>query len=287
MIDILELVSNIRPLDKTAMQEARFHFDNLIKPKRSLAKLEDMVCLYIGATGVTNAVELEYPRKVISIWASEQDKLFVEKIYAGREPLNYLAEKAKSEVLVTELVCEKSTLTPESIIDALLTGLETTENNIKCNGYQLFSVAIPGRYILPAEWKKIKDEDPYYILQCFDDVRIAAAVGAILMSAYLRIPVMLDGLASVVAAYIASKISPVSLAYCIATNITTEEGQEDLIKELGLSAVLRLQIAQGQGEGTALAFTLFDAGIKAYKEMETFAQAGVHTEVEEFSLSKK
>ena len=39
MIDILELVSNIRPLDKTAMQEARFHFDNLIKPKRSLAKL--------------------------------------------------------------------------------------------------------------------------------------------------------------------------------------------------------------------------------------------------------
>ena len=60
-----------------------------------------------------------------------------------------------------------------------------------------------------------------------------------------------------------------------------------IIKELGLAAVLRLQISQGQGEGTALAFTLFDAGVKAYKEMETFAQAGVHTEVEEFSILKK
>jgi hypothetical protein len=31
---------------------------------------------------------------------------------------------------------------------------------------------------------------------------------------------------------------------------------------------------------------LFDAGIRAYKEMETFAQAGVHSELEEFSVSK-
>ena len=76
------------------------------------------------------------------------------------------------------------------------------------------------------------------------------------------------------------------MEYCISINITTEEGQEGLIKELELSAVLRLQISQGQGEGTSLAFTLFDAGIRAYKEMETFAQAGVHSELEEFSVSK-
>ena len=76
------------------------------------------------------------------------------------------------------------------------------------------------------------------------------------------------------------------MEYCIASNITTEEGQEDLVKELGLSAVLCLQISQGQGEGTAFAFTFLDSGIKAYKEMETFAQAGVHSELEEFSVSQ-
>ena len=33
MIDILELVLNIKPLDRGAINEARNHFDNLIKPK--------------------------------------------------------------------------------------------------------------------------------------------------------------------------------------------------------------------------------------------------------------
>ena len=287
MIDILELISNIEPLDRMAIHEARYHFDNLIKPKGSLAKLEEMVCLYIGATGEADPVKLTYPKKVISLWASEQDKPFLEKMYSGKEPLNFLAEQAKSEVLITELICQKIDSSAESMIDALLTGVDNTEKNIKSNGYQLFSVAVPGRYTLPVEWNDIKKEDPYIILQHFGDVRLAAAVGAILTSSFLRTPVMLDGLASVVAAFLAAKIAPISLEYCIASNITTEEGQEDLIEELGLSAVLRLQISQGQGEGSALAFTLFDGGIKAYKEMETFAQAGVHTEVEEFSILKK
>jgi len=287
MIDILELISNIEPLDRMAIHEARYHFDNLIKPKGSLAKLEDMVCLYIGATGEADPVKLTYPKKVISLWASEQDKPFLEKMYSGKEPLNFLAEQAKSEVLITELICQKIDSSAESMIDALLTGVDNTEKNIKSNGYQLFSVAVPGRYTLPVEWNDIKKEDPYIILQHFGDVRLAAALGAILTSSFLRTPVMLDGLASVVAAFLAAKIAPISLEYCIASNITTEEGQEDLIEELGLSAVLRLQISQGQGEGSALAFTLFDGGIKAYKEMETFAQAGVHTEVEEFSILKK
>ena len=287
MIDILELASNIKPLNRVAISEARYHFDNLIKPKGSLAKLEDMVCLYIGATEETDPANLTYPNKVISLWAFEEDRPFLEKMCSGKEPLNFLAKQAKSEVLITELICREKDLSAASMIDALLKGIDTTEKNIKSNTYQLFSVAVPGRYTLPVKWNEIKNKDPYIILQHFGDVRLAAAVGAILTSAFLRTPVMLDGLASVLAAFIAAKISPLSLEYCIASNITTEEGQEDLIKELGLSAVLRLQISQGQGEGTAIAFTLFDAGIKAYKEMETFAQAGVHTEVEEFSILKK
>ena len=286
MIDILELVLNIKPLDRGAINAARNHFDNLIKPKGSLAKLEDMVCLYIGANGEADPVKLEYPKKAISLWASVQDQSFLEKMYAGKEPLNFLAKQAKSEVLIAELGCRQDDSTVDNMIDALLKGIDTTEKNIMSNGYQLFSVALPGRYYLPVEWSKIKNEEPYAILRYFNDVRLSAAVGAILTSAYLQIPIMLDGLASTLAAFIAAKIAPMSLEYCIASNITTEEGQEDLVKELGLSAVLCLQISQGQGEGTALAFTLLDAGIKAYKEMETFAQAGVHSELEEFSISK-
>ena len=60
---------------------------------------------------------------------------------------------------------------------------------------------------------------------------------------------------------------------------------EKLLNRLELSAPLKLDINSGAGEGAVLAFTLFDAGIKAYNEMETFAEAGVHAEVEEFAHS--
>jgi len=286
MIDIIELVSNIKPLNRSAIKEARNHFDNLIKPKGSLAKLEDMVCIYIGATEVADPCKLQYPSKVISLWGSEEDSSFFENLNSGKEPLAFLAKKSNSEVLISELTCLEKEASDESIIDSLLNGVAITEKNIESNGYQLISVAVPGRYVLPADWKEVKTKDPYVILKHFGDIRLSAAVGAILTSAYLRKPVMLDGLASVLAAFIAAKLAPLSLEYCIASHVTTEEGQEDLVNELGLSSVLRLKISQGQGEGAALAFTLFDAGVKAYKEMETFAQAGVHVEVEEFSISK-
>ena len=54
-------------------------------------------------------------------------------------------------------------------------------------------------------------------------------------------------------------------------------------KKLGLSAPLRLDIKICRGEGAILALSLLDAGIKAYKEMETFAEAGVHVEVRIFA----
>lgn len=287
MIDFAKLIEGIEPLDENAIMQAREHFDQLIKPKGSLAKLEDMVCLYVGATGVFDAKKIQYPRKAIMLWADSQaDEAFLRNLKAGKEPITILARKAKSEVVISELCCNKTNLTSEALIDALLAGAARTEEYIVENGYKLLSVAVPGRYSLPENWLNFKDEDAFTNLLHLNDVRVAAAVGTILCAAYLKTPIMLDGLASVVAAFLAAKISPFALKYCIASHITTEEGQEFLLKSLGLSAVLRLKITQGQGEGSAIAFTLFDAGIRAYKEMETFAEAGVHAEVSEFAQTK-
>ena len=287
MIDIAELTAGIKPLNENAKRQARNHFDDLIKPKGSLAKLEDMVCLFAGATGVSSPTEIDYPRRAILLLVNERDEVFLNNISAGKEPILFLAEKANSDVLISKLTCQKPGMSEEMLIDALLSGIDNAYRLITENQYKLLSVAVPGEYSLPIDWENLKDADAYEVLLAISDVRMAAAVGTILSAAYLRTPIMLDGLASVIAAFLASKLAPAVLEYCIASHITTEEGQEELLKDLGLSAVLRLKISQGQGEGAAIAFNLFDAGIRAYKEMETFAQAGVHVEVEEFSQKKQ
>ena len=98
---------------------------------------------------------------------------------------------------------------------------------------------------------------------------------------------MLDGVATCKAAAKAAEHCPAVLKYCFAGHVSGEAGAEDALQDLGLSAPLRLNITGCAGEGAAVAFTLFNAGIKAYKEMETFAEAGVHTEVKEFSLAEQ
>ena len=53
------------------------------------------------------------------------------------------------------------------------------------------------------------------------------------------------------------------------------------------AAAMKVPVMLDGGEGAAVCFTLFNAGIKAYKEMETFEEAGVHAEMKEFSLAEQ
>ena len=117
-------------------------------------------------------------------------------------------------------------------------------------------------------------------------VRTAMA-GAMLQAAAMKVPVMLDGVAVCKAAKKAADMAPDVLDYCFAGHVSAEPGAEECLQELGLTAPLRLNIPDGAGEGAAVCFTLFNAGIKAYKEMETFEEAGVHAEMKEFSLAEQ
>ena len=122
---------------------------------------------------------------------------------------------------------------------------------------------------------------------CDEPLVLAAMAGGILQAAALKVGVMLDGVATCKAAAKAMELAPDAVRYCFAGHVSDEEGAEEALEALGLSAPLRLNITSCAGEGAAVAFTLFDAGIKAYKEMETFAEAGVHVEVKEFSLAEQ
>ncbi|MDD4084079.1 MAG: nicotinate-nucleotide--dimethylbenzimidazole phosphoribosyltransferase [Acholeplasmataceae bacterium] len=284
MTDLHDLISVMTPLDFEASQAARERFDNLIKPKGSLARLEDMVCLYAGAQRLVEPSLLNYPRRGIIIWADTQaDKDFLQRIRHELEPMLFLANEAKSEVIVEELSIKEKYRDKNLILDAVLTGIGKTVRYIKENEYKLLSVSLPGAYDAAEEFSAEAEGDVLAILTSHSDVRLSAAVGSILAAVSLRVPVMLDGAASALAALLAMRIAPLTGQYLIASHVTTEPNHEKLLKMLGTSPVLRLEITQGQGEGASLGFMLFDAGLRAYKEMETFAEAGVHAEVPELA----
>ena len=49
-----QTIAAIRPLNETAMEGARQHWDSIAKPLHSLGRLEDMIVQIAGMTGIPN-----------------------------------------------------------------------------------------------------------------------------------------------------------------------------------------------------------------------------------------
>ena len=138
---------------------------------------------------------------------------------------------------------------------------------------------------LRADWKDIlEEENGLTFLDRLQCPSVAAMTGAVLQAAGMRIPVMLDGVATCLAALAAAKFNPYVLQYCFAGDESAEAGCSELLQKLQLQAPLRLSLNNAEGVGALTCLQLFDAGIKAYTEMETFEEAGVHNEKDDYSL---
>ena len=258
MLNINELISQITPINEECVAEAQKRFDNLIKPVGSLAKLEEMTSRYAGIICKTDKNEIDYPKRKVLIWGSIDNANEAEKILNDATPVNVLAAKTRAEAVPLLVLAESEE-------EAMVEGAMLVSEYVKKEGLALLGFGA----------------------LCDDSLVIEAMVGGILQAAALKVGVMLDGVATCKAAAKAMELATDAVRYCFAGHVSDEEGAEEALEALGLSAPLRLNITSCAGEGAAVAFTLFDAGIKAYKEMETFAEAGVHVEVKEFSLAEQ
>jgi nicotinate-nucleotide--dimethylbenzimidazole phosphoribosyltransferase len=63
--------------------------------------------------------------------------------------------------------------------------------------------------------------------------------------------------------------------YLKAAHQSAEFGHQIMLADLGLRPLLNLEMRLGEGTGAALGMSLLEAGLKIYREMATFAEAGV------------
>jgi nicotinate-nucleotide--dimethylbenzimidazole phosphoribosyltransferase len=64
-----------------------------------------------------------------------------------------------------------------------------------------------------------------------------------------------------------------------AAHNSVEVGQGIMLRSMGLKPVLDMGLRLGEGTGAALAMSLIEAGLKIYREMATFDEAGVSKEL--------
>lgn len=122
--------------------------------------------------------------------------------------------------------------------------------------------------------------DPIDVLSKVGGFEIGGLSGVILASASKRIPVVIDGFISGVAALIAYHLQPKVREYMIASHCSAEKAHKIILDYLGLKPILNLDLRLGEGTGSALAIGIIEAGVKLLTQMATFEEASVSKGIE-------
>jgi nicotinate-nucleotide--dimethylbenzimidazole phosphoribosyltransferase len=99
--------------------------------------------------------------------------------------------------------------------------------------------------------------------------------GLMLGGAAGRVPVVVDGFISGVAALVACALEPATRAYLLAAHRSAEKGASLLADALELEPLLDLGLRLGEGTGALLAAQLVRQAVQLQLGMATFATAGV------------
>jgi nicotinate-nucleotide--dimethylbenzimidazole phosphoribosyltransferase len=122
-------------------------------------------------------------------------------------------------------------------------------------------------------------EDPVGALAAVGGLEIAGIAGLILGTAAARRPLVLDGFIATAGALVAAALAPAVSDYLIAAHRSVEPGHQIMLDFLGLKPLLNMQMRLGEGTGAALGLNLLEAGVRIYREMATFGEAGVADKV--------
>lgn len=118
-------------------------------------------------------------------------------------------------------------------------------------------------------------DDVIGILSQVGGFDLAAMCGAFLGAASSRIPVVIDGFISVVAALCAVRLCPKVKDFLIAGHESAEPGYLMAAEALGARPFLRLGMRLGEGSGCPIAFQIIDAACAVINNMATFDEAGI------------
>lgn len=199
----------------------------------------------------------------------------------------------------------------EQCEEAFLTGVEAAKA-VKDSGYQIFGVGemgigntttsacvlsaltgasaetVVGRggglndeglmkkiHIVEEAVSKLKDASVFEILAAVGGFDICAMTGAFVGASYYRLPVVIDGYISAVAALAAVRLAPNTVNFMFGSHQSTEPGYLIAMNELGIKPLFNLGMRLGEGSGCPISFKIIEAAAAAMNGMATFAEGSI------------
>lgn len=211
----------------------------------------------------------------------------------------------------TRNLAKEPAMTQDEALRALMTGVEAVKSVKEC-GYDIFGVGEMGigntttsACVLAALCGKkgedvvgrggglndeglakkirlvnetIKDltpEDVMDILAKVGGFDICAMTGAFLGAAYYRLPVVIDGYISAVAALAAARLAPNAVNFMFGSHQSKEKGYLVAMNALGVKPFFNLGMRLGEGSGCPISFKIIEAACAAMNGMATFDEGAI------------
>src|SRR6266851_5782574 len=298
-------LARIEPLDAEAARAATARLDSLTKPHGSLGYLEEIVRRYAAIRHDATAAP---GRGVIAVFAADHG---VADARVSAYPLPGVRYRRVGAG--TENFLHGPAMSAAQAHQAIGVGIETARE-ITATGATLIGIGEMGianstaaaailaalTWIDPARLagrgtgvddaglrRKIKvieaglslhraaTSDGVTALAALGGFEIAAMAGVCLGGAAARVPVVVDGFIATAAAAAAEKIRPGLCDYLFFSHRSAERGHALALEALRARPILDLDLRLGEGTGAAIAMDVIGAALALFREMATFAGAGV------------
>jgi nicotinate-nucleotide--dimethylbenzimidazole phosphoribosyltransferase len=122
---------------------------------------------------------------------------------------------------------------------------------------------------------KPNKDDVIDILSKVGGFDICAMAGVFIGGAIYRVPIIVDGFISAVAANVAVKLIPECKDFIYASHVSSEPAGRMALNQIGLRPYLECGMCLGEGTGGVMGAKLFDFALAAYKETANFDDANV------------
>lgn len=116
-------------------------------------------------------------------------------------------------------------------------------------------------------------DDIIDVLAKVGGLEIGAMAGVTLAAAANRVPLVVDGYISTVAALIAAELNPHVQDYVLASHASEEPGAKIAAARLDIEPMLHMNMRLGEGSGAVLAFPIIEAALSMATTMVTLEQA--------------
>ncbi len=119
---------------------------------------------------------------------------------------------------------------------------------------------------------KPNKENPIDVLSKVGGYDIAGLVGLFIGGAAAKIPIVMDGFISSVAALLAIRMEPKVIDYIMPSHVSKEAAGKLLLDAIGVKPYLTCEMCLGEGTGAVALFPILDMGLAVYSQMSTFEQ---------------